>query len=67
MGPNLAIMDKWSDSFFEAIKLDRSTNTRLSSFLRDAGLVNIKEESIELPIGEWPDTKGMANGEYLVF
>lgn len=59
MGPNLTIMDKWSDRFFEAIKLDRNTNTQLGSFLRDAGLVNVKEESIELPIGEWPETEGM--------
>jgi hypothetical protein len=58
MGPNLTILDRWSDRFFEAIKLDRNTNTQLGLFLRDAGLTNVKEESKELPIGEWPDTNG---------
>lgn len=58
MGPKLTILEQWSDRFYEAIKVDRNTNSELGSYLKNAGYTNVNEKSIELPIGEWPDSKG---------
>lgn len=62
MGPNLTILEQWSDRFYEAIKVDRNTNGELGSYLKNAGYTDVKEKSIELPIGEWPDSKGRWSG-----
>lgn len=58
MGPNLTILEQWSDRFYEIIKLDRNTNSELASYLKNAGYTNVREKSIELPIDEWPDSEG---------
>ncbi|CAO3607087.1 unnamed protein product [Mucor fragilis] len=65
MGPNLTILEQWSDRFYEAIKVDRNTNGELGSYLKNAGYTDVKEKSIELPIGEWPDSKEMKETGYL--
>lgn len=59
MGPYLSILEGWADSFYEAIKLDRNTNNQLGSLLKDSGFVNIQHEYKELPLGEWPEDKGL--------
>ncbi|KAI8638031.1 S-adenosyl-L-methionine-dependent methyltransferase [Parasitella parasitica] len=65
MGPNLTVLEQWSDRFYEVIKLDRNTNSELDSYLENAGYINIKKKSIELPIGEWPDSKEMKETGFL--
>ncbi|CEP14464.1 hypothetical protein [Parasitella parasitica] len=65
MGPNLTVLEQWSDRFYEVVKLDRNTSSELGSYLTNAGYTNVKEESIELPIGEWPDSKEMKETGYL--
>ncbi|KAI7901530.1 S-adenosyl-L-methionine-dependent methyltransferase [Cokeromyces recurvatus] len=66
MGPNLTLLEQWADRVYEAIQFDRQTNKDLGLFLRDAGYVNVKEESIQLPIGEWPESKELRETGYLL-
>lgn len=58
MGPNLTLLEQWSDRFYEAIKLDRNTINELASYLENANFTNIQHEVKDLPMGEWPADKG---------
>jgi hypothetical protein len=42
----------------QVIDLDRNTCRELGALLKQSGFVNIQEQTMEIPVGEWSDTQG---------
>ncbi|MCJ1306422.1 hypothetical protein MMC25_000064 [Agyrium rufum] len=59
LGPDDAFM-KWSDMVVEAsamVGIDTSSPTRFSSYMEEAGFINVREEKAMWAVGPWPKGK----------
>ncbi|OBZ87567.1 Demethylmenaquinone methyltransferase [Choanephora cucurbitarum] len=65
LGPHFTILENWATEFYAAIKFERNTVYSLNTILNDLGYTNIQEESVQVPIGEWPQTEELKETGYL--
>lgn len=59
MGPFFTHLEHWSTEFYKAIQYDPQTIYELKNYLHEAGFYNIIQETMELPVGEWSESKGI--------
>ncbi|KAI8087760.1 S-adenosyl-L-methionine-dependent methyltransferase [Gilbertella persicaria] len=65
IGPYLNTLENWVANFYATIQFDRNTIHNLEGILSDSGYTNVKKESVEVPIGEWPKTEDLKETGYL--
>lgn len=57
-GAHFYMVDQWAGEFFKRIGIDRDITKRIGYYMKRAGLINIHESTIELPLGEWSSVPG---------
>lgn len=53
-GPILTQVNEWYRAASATIDVDPDYTKYLGDYLQDAGFIDIQEEIIDIPIGEWP-------------
>ncbi|CAO3655819.1 unnamed protein product [Mucor hiemalis] len=64
-GPVLTQVNEWYRSASATIGVDPDYTQYLFDYMEDAGFVDIKEQIVDIPIGEWPSTELAKQHGYL--
>lgn len=57
-GPCSKKLDSCFQAFFSDAGIDMEIESKLGQYLTSTGFIDIDEQAISLPLGEWPSTNG---------